>query len=169
MLTYSLRSGGHQFSFPQLNTALYIEICSLIDVCFSIFCIHCVASLTLLLISLSCVVLAVRMLSLFIKGYLTWLDVIWNCQLLFFFNTAYRLVFTIRSLVLSNCFYFILVSFFLFLYTGQLLVHFVPCCILPDCCKLHCIHCIYILNYWVEVKWTSSQKRNVRAHSDCAS
>jgi len=34
-----------------------------------------------------------------------------------------------RSSLLSDCFYFILFSlvFFLFPYTGQLLVHFVPC------------------------------------------
>ena len=33
------------------------------------------------------------------------------------------------------------IFFFLnFCCTGQLLVHFVPCCTLPDCCMLHCIH-----------------------------
>jgi len=36
---YSLRSRGHQFSLPQLNSVSYkkLRICSLIDVCFSIF------------------------------------------------------------------------------------------------------------------------------------
>ena len=29
--------------------------------------------------------------------------------------------------------YLILIRFFLFRYSGQLLVHFVPCCTLPDC------------------------------------
>jgi len=52
--------------------------------------------------------------------------------------------------------YFILFSlaFFFFFYTEQLLLHFVPCCTLSDCCKLHSIHCICILNcmylnFWV--------------------
>ena len=31
------------------------------------------------------------------------------------------------------------ISFF-HLFTGQLLAHFVPCCGLPDCCKLHIVH-----------------------------
>jgi len=34
--------------------------------------------------------------------------------------------------------------FLFFLYTGQLLVHFVPCCILPDCCKLHIVHITFV-------------------------
>jgi len=58
--------------------------------------------------------------------------------------------FRMRSSVLSDCYNFILLSlvFFLFLYTGELLVHFVPYCTLPDCCELHCklTHCICILN-----------------------
>jgi len=30
--------------------------------------------------------------------------------------------------------------------TGQLLVHFVPCCTLPDCCKLHIVHTAFV--FW---------------------
>ena len=48
-----VRSRGHQYSLPQLNTALYRNICSLIDVCSRIFssiiCLHCVVFLTVLL------------------------------------------------------------------------------------------------------------------------
>ena len=52
-----------------------------------------------------------------------------------------RFVFRMRSTVLLDCSYFILFSlvFPFFLCMGQLLVHFVPCCNFPDCCKLHCM------------------------------
>jgi len=64
--------------------------------------------------------------------------------LLFLSNTACWVVFRMRSsgrpTVRLFLLYFILTTFFLsFLYTGQLFVHLVPCCTLPDCCKLHCI------------------------------
>jgi len=40
--------------------------------------------------------------------------------------------------------YYILTVFFLFLYTGQMLVHLVLCCSLPDCCKLHIVHIAFV-------------------------
>jgi len=43
---------------------------------------------------------------------------------------------------------------------GQLLVHFLPCCVLPDCCMLHCMHARFIwtsgLIKWSEELWTTS-------------
>jgi len=85
---YSLRSRGHQFSLPQLNTVLYKNVfVFLIDVCFSIFSSiippHCISIFHLIVIfSRHCFVffffllfvLKVRVSPLFIKDYLTWLD-----------------------------------------------------------------------------------------------
>ena len=60
---------------------------------------------------------------------------------------TYRLVFKMHSSAILDYFllYFILTSFFLCHYTGQLLVYFVPCCIIPDCCKLHIVQtaCVF--------------------------
>jgi len=76
----SLRSRGHQFSLPQLN---YIRICSLFDVCFTIFSSiippHCIVfcllvvffQLNVLRSSSSLFLLKMRMSPLFNKGYLT--------------------------------------------------------------------------------------------------
>jgi len=41
-------------------------------------------------------------------------------------------------------FFIIIFSLVFFLYTGQLLVHFVACCILPDGCKLHIVHIAFV-------------------------
>jgi len=52
---------------------------------------------------------------------------------------------------------------FLFLYTGQLLVHFVHCCTLPDCYQLHCMHCVCILNcIWNtgKINWSEFTRRS---------
>ena len=68
-----------------------------------------------------------------------------------FFITACRFVFRMRSSVLSDCFYFILFSVVsvLFLYTGQLLVHFVLALAAASrtvvSCTLHTLHSYFQL------------------------
>ena len=75
----------------------------------------------------------------------------WCCPInlwQFFFNTTCRSALECAHQYYEIFkFYFIPIRFFLVLYTGQLLVHCVPCCSLPDCCKLHCVHCVCILNW----------------------
>ena len=80
------------------------------------------------------------------KGPLNGCVCVFVYKLLFLFNIAYRLVSKMRSSVLSNCFYCSLfpLVFFLFHYLGHLLVHFVPCCTLPDCCRLHIVHVAFV-------------------------
>ena len=65
-------------------------------------------------------------------------------KLLFLFNIAYRFVSKMRSSVLSNCFYCSLFPLVFFHYLGHLLMHFVPCCTLPDCCRLHIVHVAFV-------------------------
>jgi len=67
-------------------------------------------------------------------------------KLLFIFNSAYRLVFKMYP-SLSHCFtvfHYHQLIVTRFLYTAQLLVHCVPCCTLPDCCKLHIVHTAFV-------------------------
>ena len=73
---YSLRSRRHQFSLPQLNTALYRNM--FISRClFQYISLYNLSSFSFVfnfVISLFYVVLKVQVSSLFVKGYLTWLE-----------------------------------------------------------------------------------------------
>ena len=76
---YSLRSRGHRFS------QFCIRICSLIDVCFSIFCSiilpHCICFFLLIVFFFMLCVLKVWMSPLFSKGYMT-------CLLFIYLNVS---------------------------------------------------------------------------------